>query len=492
MTFILTRDLTSERSGKLEPKIPAMLEQTNRLVQIRDEIPVNSNQFAETVHSIIDFQCDDGSFSYLSDYHIPSDARVDFIYHPTYICCQILTKALLANDDNESVKAALRQGLEFSCSRNLMGHGIYGTQDQVRVLQDFIDAGITDLLHQQPDICPEFTKMLEEIANDYVERIENLDTYLPYGDNITVEMMRVAEALGRPVLSPLFVYGTLMEGEANRQVVMNCAPIGKARIAGFQMYNLGAYPGIKRTNEPSSAVLGELILCNADTLERIDALEQEGHLYNRVAVNAKTNGESRKVYTYEYNSDVSANSWVPEELQPWSHLMKLKETHVWYVAYGSNLLRERFMCYIKGGNCKDNGRFYEGCDDTTAPLCDIPVTIPYSIYFGNRSASWGNSGVAFLDTSRAGAAYGRAYLVTKEQLEQIHTQEGKGVNWYRDKKGLNLLAGIPAVTFTNTVEREHTEPSSAYLETIRKGLAENMPTLTDKQIESYLQKAIKR
>ena len=40
--------------------------------------------------------------------------------------------------------------------------------------------------------------------------------------------------------------------------------------------------------------------------------------------------------------------------------------------------------------------------------------------------------------------------------------------------------------------REHTEPSSAYLETIRKGLAENMPTLADKQIEAYLHEAIKR
>ena len=40
---------------------------------------------------------------------------------------------------------------------------------------------------------------------------------------------------------------------------------------------------------------------------------------------------------------------------------------VWYVAYGSNMLYERFMCYINGGQFRDNGRDHEICLDTTPP-----------------------------------------------------------------------------------------------------------------------------
>lgn len=35
----------------------------------------------------------------------------------------------------------------------------------------------------------------------------------------------------------------------------------------------------------------------------------------------------------------------------------LAKTYVWYASYGSNLLEERFMCYVKGGKVSD---FVEG------------------------------------------------------------------------------------------------------------------------------------
>lgn len=492
MSFILTRDLTSYRHDEPGPDIPAMFDQTDRLIRLRDEAPIDSEEFAEAVHTILDFQREDGSFSYLSSYEIPSDARVDFVYHPTYICCQILIKAMLSGNPNKNIVPALQRGLEFSCSRRLMGHGIDGLRDQMRTIQDFIDSDIMTILDYQPTLCPEFTAMLIEIAEEYAKMIEDCDTILPYEDDATIKMMRIVETLNDPVSVPVFVYGTLMSGEANHYLVEDCEYLGPADIFGFALHDLGAYPAVKYTERPST-VTGELVTCDADTLEQLDILEQLGNLYNRAVTNVfMDNGSVRKAYVYVYRNEVTDDSRVPVELQPWPYLKDLQRTHVWYVAYGSNLLRERFMCYIEGGFCEDNGRAYDGCRDKTAPLCDIPVTIPYNVYFGNRSASWGNSGVAFLDTSRKGLALGRAYLVTKEQLADIHEQEGNGANWYRSKQLIGKLAGIPMIAFTNNHEREHVMPSEAYLDVMRRGLTEGAGALTDELAEEYLQQAVER
>lgn len=491
MSLILIRDLTTDRHGTPGPDVHAMLEQTDRLLQIRDKTPAEGAEFADAIRSIVSFQRNDGSFSYLSSYDVPSDARVDFVYHPTYTCCQILIKALLAGNANVDILPALKRGLEFSCGRRLLGHGFEDVQDQVRVVQTFADAGIATLLDQQPALCPEFSTMLTEIIDGYVKRVEDCDTFLPHGGNITVEMMHVVEAFREYVTVPVFVYGTLMAGERNHGIVEDCENLGAARVFWYTLHDLGPYPAIK-PSEDFSFVQGEVVLCDADTLERVDKLEEEGILYNRVKVRAIIGNKPRAAYAYKYRSKVPEDSWVPEELQPWTRLRELKETHVWYVAYGSNLLRERFMCYIEGGYCEDNGRTYGGCSDTTPPLCDIPFTIPYDVYFGNRSSSWGGSGVAFLDTSHRGSAYGRAYLVTREQLEMIHEQEGSGANWYHDKLTIGSIADIPLVTLTNKSEREHVEPNDAYLNVIRKGLAENIETLSDEQIEAYLRQAAER
>ncbi|MBL0236650.1 MAG: hypothetical protein IPQ02_08595 [Saprospiraceae bacterium] len=38
-----------------------------------------------------------------------------------------------------------------------------------------------------------------------------------------------------------------------------------------------------------------------------------------------------------------------------------KLDYIWYASYGSNLLEERFQCYIKGGMPKGSTKTYLGC-----------------------------------------------------------------------------------------------------------------------------------
>lgn len=108
----------------------------------------------------------------------------------------------------------------------------------------------------------------------------------------------------------------------------------------------------------------------------------------------------------------------------------MKKELVWYASYGSNLLRSRFMCYIRGGRPKSSSKGYRGCTDKSEPLKDKPVRIPHELYFSGRSSVWGGGGggVAFIKPTRASKGeftLGRMYLITREQFTQVVRQEKK-------------------------------------------------------------------
>ena len=49
--------------------------------------------------------------------------------------------------------------------------------------------------------------------------------------------------------------------------------------------------------------------------------------------------------------------------------------HIWYVAYGSNLSRERFCHYLRGGRPDGVERDYPGCRDTSDELDSFGLLI---------------------------------------------------------------------------------------------------------------------
>ena len=156
----------------------------------------------------------------------------------------------------------------------------------------------------------------------------------------------------------------------------------------------------------------------------------------------------------------------------------MKKQYVWYVAYGSNLLMERFLCYIKGGSFRGNDKIYRGCADTSPPLKDKPFLIPYELYFGNESGSWDGGGVAFIDADKPGIALGRAYLITYEQFLDIQRQEGVSDEWYG--RIVEIAAGvgdIPHKTFTSLHRRLDNMPNNKYLDVLLEGLCETYPQL---------------
>ena len=102
-----------------------------------------------------------------------------------------------------------------------------------------------------------------------------------------------------------------------------------------------------------------------------------------------------------------------------------KQKLVWYVCYGSNLLKERFLCYLKGGVIPGNTRSERGAKDPSTPVRVENIIIPHRLFFSLFSEKWDGSGVAFIDPERDEFArtYGRRYLITEEQFFDVVRQE---------------------------------------------------------------------
>src|SRR3972149_4490125 len=76
------------------------------------------------------------------------------------------------------------------------------------------------------------------------------------------------------------------------------------------------------------------------------------------------------------------------------------KSYVWYIAYGSNMSKQRLICYIEGGIPKLGKKRNKGCRDTTCPVEDKPIKIPYRLYFAlpngcTKTSNWGYGSVAF-------------------------------------------------------------------------------------------------
>ncbi|HXP84437.1 MAG TPA: gamma-glutamylcyclotransferase family protein [Bryobacteraceae bacterium] len=108
--------------------------------------------------------------------------------------------------------------------------------------------------------------------------------------------------------SRLFVYGTLRRGFVNpyaRYLAEHAAWLGAARLAG-RLYDLGRYPGLRRSSGPRDWVTGELYRLR-ETPALLKVLDEyEGRDFQRVVAIARRAGRpSVKTWVYEYRPRVS-------------------------------------------------------------------------------------------------------------------------------------------------------------------------------------------
>ena len=164
-----------------------------------------------------------------------------------------------------------------------------------------------------------------------------------------------------------------------------------------------------------------------------------------------------------------------------------EQTYVWYVGYGSNLCKERFLCYIFGGKFKWGGTCLRGCTDKSPPVADKPIRIPYRLYFAGRSNGWGGSGVAFIypkyEPDESKWTLGRMWKITCKQYEEVKRQEGRR---YNHEICLGEKEGLLVLTITSKNPLTPNKPSVKYLKTMILGLRETY-SMTDEDIVKYLE-----
>jgi hypothetical protein len=183
---------------------------------------------------------------------------------------------------------------------------------------------------------------------------------------------------------------------------------------------------------------------------------------------------------------------------------------VWYVSYGSNMCRDRLLCYLEGGRPRGGALEYVGARDDTLPADDMPVELPGSLYFAGESPTWGG-GVAFYDHDVPGPTPARAYRITGEQFVDVAAQEMhrlpeegdpleeviiSGLEAGRHQAGpgryetlieIGRHDGLPMLTFTSPHGLDavpHTRPAPAYLTMLRRGLREGLGW-DDDEIDVY-------
>ncbi len=167
---------------------------------------------------------------------------------------------------------------------------------------------------------------------------------------------------------------------------------------------------------------------------------------------------------------------------------------VWYVAYGSNLLRGRFLTYLQGGFGPSGSGYHAGARDSALPHDDRAVLIDRRLIFTGRSRRWGGGVCAVVRSDGGEECLARAWLITAGQLLDVWQQENgrltlDAVPWaelgrnghvddlsgrYRRLDRLDPIDGVPAVTITCGPEMiaEQTPPTSAYLDMVIAGLGE--------------------
>jgi hypothetical protein len=163
---------------------------------------------------------------------------------------------------------------------------------------------------------------------------------------------------------------------------------------------------------------------------------------------------------------------------------------VWYVAYASNLSRERFLAYLRGGQPVGSRRHYSGGRDPSQPRGHQAIRLAGRLGFAGTSTVWGG-GLAFLDPEGEGEVVARAYLVTFGQFSDVVAQEARrdpGRDLVRGVDGrlgamsriydtileLEPHEGVPVMTMTasGSSGEPPVAPSAPYLSTILAGLAD--------------------
>ncbi|MGF0313548.1 hypothetical protein [Rhodococcus sp. IEGM1428] len=191
---------------------------------------------------------------------------------------------------------------------------------------------------------------------------------------------------------------------------------------------------------------------------------------------------------------------------------------LWYVSYGSNLLRERFHTYLTGSDEHSEFGAHPPAPTASLPTEQRWLWIDHALYFAGVSRRWtGASAFVSTNVDPANRSVAHGYLIERAQFAHLAAVEnvvaaidvgatetlaiGQWSQLAVDRQGESFrgkydallrlpdIDGLPAFTLTSSIVRARGAPSSRYLSTIRRGLNSGV---FDLDVDAYLDAAVER
>lgn len=86
----------------------------------------------------------------------------------------------------------------------------------------------------------------------------------------------------------LFVYGTLRTGQSNHHLLRQATKLGPCQlISGYLLYDLGRYPGARKSTSSHTPLVGEVYEVDSNTFAALDLLEEYPEVYTRELVDTE-------------------------------------------------------------------------------------------------------------------------------------------------------------------------------------------------------------
>ena len=116
-----------------------------------------------------------------------SDARIDFIFKPTYLAVATLSIAKinypLITNSIANYDEKLKNGLKFCTYRNLQGHGYDSIIQMIDAYKILSMGKVPLLLYRNPELSMDLKKVLDDVANTIALKLVNNDAIGAWGED---------------------------------------------------------------------------------------------------------------------------------------------------------------------------------------------------------------------------------------------------------------------------------------------------------------------
>lgn len=134
-----------------------------------------------------------------NDDAMDSDARVEFIFVPTYIAVATLSRVTcefpLLPPTIPTYLDALKKGMVFSALRGLAGHGYEADLGAIEALRILSMGRVPWLLHRHAAFCPELRSAIDGVANDMARRLVQGTAVGAWGEDYSEGFRSAVETL---------------------------------------------------------------------------------------------------------------------------------------------------------------------------------------------------------------------------------------------------------------------------------------------------------